>query len=789
MSSTEMKSYLSLIPISAKVRRRQNRMTILCIVIAVFLVSAIFSVADMMLRTQMNRAAGKDGSWHLQIAGITQSQAEQLAQQPDVVCAGAGAVFNEGGEEDYRLNGKRVVLYGCDAQFLRVNRSAAFEGTFPEQDGEVLLGKGAARIFGVAIGDSVTLKLPDGQNRTLTVTGIGGVDESYYEMQFALVDIYLPQETFESLLTGQGEALPQTVYDLQYTSAAKAAKALPQLQQQYGEDAVHENLNVMGSAGQSNSTAFRTVYSMAGVLFALVLLAGVLMISGTMNSNVAQRTRFFGMMRCLGMSKQQVVHFVRMEALNWCRIAVPIGLVLGTFSSWAVCGALRYGIGGEFATTPVFRLSMGGLCAGVVVGVVTVLLAAQAPAKRAAEVPPVAAASGSEQAAVVHHAANLGSGRTETALGIYHATASKKNWFLITASFALSIVLALGFIVILQFASLLLPSLAPWQADVIYTGYDNERVLPDTMAQQLRRMPGVARVWGCTGLVHVPASSDRNNVEQVTFCSYDDFMLESSKSMVVKGRMAKNSGADNEVMTMYNKTNPIRVGDTITVNGVPLTVVGAFSQGIFPDDVTLIAPETLFRRVAGEQNYNMIGVQLDRTASDETVLALAAFSSDQIVVQDLRESNRQDRGTYYAARIVLYGFLAIIGGISLLNIVNSISMSVSARMKQYGILRAIGMDDAQLKRMISAEAGTYAVSGLVVGIALGLVLNRMLYILLITHYFGAAWQMPWGCLAVIVVVVLAAVVLAVYNPVRRILTFISLDKYPIRSGPPDTNIP
>lgn len=769
MSSTEMKSYLSLIPISAKVRRRQNRMTILCIVIAVFLVSAIFSVADMMLRTQMNRAAGKDGSWHLQIAGITQSQAEQLAQQQDVVCAGVGAVFNEGGEEDYRLNGKRVVLYGCDAQFLRVNRSAAFEGTFPEQDGEVLLGKGAARIFGVAIGDSVTLKLPDGQSRTLTVTGIGGVDESYYEMQFALVDIYLPQETFESLLTGQGEALPQTVYDLQYTSAAKAAKALPQLQQQYGEDAVHENLNVMGSAGQSNSTAFRTVYGMAGVLFALVLLAGVLMISGTMNSNIAQRTRFFGMMRCLGMSKQQVVHFVRMEALNWCRIAIPIGLVLGTFSSWAVCGALRYGIGGEFATTPVFRLSMGGLCAGAVVGVVTVLLAAQAPAKQAAEVPPVAAASGSEQAAVVHHAANLGSGRTETALGIYHATASKKNWFLITASFALSIVLALGFIVILQFASLLLPSLAPWQADVIYTGYDNERVLPDTMAQQLRRMPGVARVWGCTGLVHVPASSDRNNVEQVTFCSYDDFMLESSKSMVVKGRMAKNSGADNEVMTMYNKTNPIRVGDTITVNGVPLTVVGAFSQGIFPDDVTIIAPETLFRRVAGEQNYNMIGVQLDRTASDETVLALAAFSSDQIVVQDFRESNRQDRGTYYAARIVLYGFLAIIGGISLLNIVNSISMSVSARMKQYGILRAIGMDDAQLKRMISAEAGTYAVSGLVVGIALGLVLNRKLYILLITHYFGAAWQVPWGCLAVIVVVVLAAVVLAVYNPVRRIL--------------------
>lgn len=32
-----MKSYLSLIPISAKVHRRQNRMTLLCIVFAVFM--------------------------------------------------------------------------------------------------------------------------------------------------------------------------------------------------------------------------------------------------------------------------------------------------------------------------------------------------------------------------------------------------------------------------------------------------------------------------------------------------------------------------------------------------------------------------------------------------------------------------------------------------------------------------------------------------------------------------------------------------------------------------------
>ena len=47
-----MKSYLSLVPISAKVRKRQNRMTLLCIIISVLLVTTIFSMADMAIRME-----------------------------------------------------------------------------------------------------------------------------------------------------------------------------------------------------------------------------------------------------------------------------------------------------------------------------------------------------------------------------------------------------------------------------------------------------------------------------------------------------------------------------------------------------------------------------------------------------------------------------------------------------------------------------------------------------------------------------------------------------------------
>ena len=147
---------------------------------------------------------------------------------------GAGAVFNENGESAYRLNGKRVVLYGADADYVSLNRAAAFAGTYPQAENEVLLGKTAARVLHVGSGDTVTLTLPDGTEKPLTVTGVGGIDEDFYGEQYSIVDAYLPQEAFAALLTANGEALPQTHYELEYTSAARAAKALPKLRSRYG---------------------------------------------------------------------------------------------------------------------------------------------------------------------------------------------------------------------------------------------------------------------------------------------------------------------------------------------------------------------------------------------------------------------------------------------------------------------------------------------------------------------------------------------------------------------------
>ena len=745
-------------------------MTVLCIIISVFLVTAIFSVADMMIRTESDFMISNHGNWHIAIKNISQNNADEISNRSDVTAVGVASQFNFEGEQPYRVNEKRTVLYGTNEVYITQISNGIVEGTFPANDEEVMLTPNSVTALGVQLGDSVTLHTPAG-DRTFTISGFGTDDESYYNNQTYLIGSYLTQSAFTSVMAQNGVINNELTYYVQFESAAKAANAITELQTQYqlSDGSISENTGVMGMAGQSNNTAMQSMYGLAAILFVLVLLAGILMISGSMNSIIAQRTQFFGMLRCIGASRQQIIRFVRLEALNWCKTAVPIGVVFGTIISWIICATLHYGIGGEFSTTPVFQISPVGLISGVVVGVVTVFLAAQSPAKRAAKVSPISAVSGNiDNKVSANHAIKFNLGKIDNSLGFHHAIEKKKNWFLMTASFALTIMLFFSFSVILDFAKQLVPSQNVTSADIALSSYANKLDIERSLVDEIKKIDGVANAYGSSYMENIPATSSRAGIDHINIVSYDDTLLDYSKESITQGALDTVYGDSNKVATVYNRNNSLRIGDTIQFAGEEVEITCTLSQGLFGDDLIIICSQETFDRIMGNTKYGLIGIQLDSNATEETIAEIRSLENDDIIITDQRESNKQNNATYLAVRIVCYGFLAIVGIISLFNIVNSISMSVSARMKQYGAMRAVGMDNRQLKRMISAEAYTYAISGLIVGCGIGLPLSRFLYNRLITHYFGIEWRFPILWFGIVVAFIFISAIVSVYAPAKRI---------------------
>lgn len=534
----------------------------------------------------------------------------------------------------------------------------------------------------------------------------------------------------------------------------------------------------------AGSTMAQTLYPIAAVLTLLILIAGVLMISGSINSTVAQRTKFFGMMRCIGMSRQQIIRFVRLEALNWCKTAVPAGVALGIMAAWLLCAVLRFLVGGQFSEIPVFGISITGIVIGSVTGIAAVLLAARAPAKRAARVSPVEAVSGNEKGTgALRHGAKLCLFRVETALGIHHTVSAKKNLILMTGSFALSIMMFLSFSVLVDFVGYLMPQYSD-ASDIDISGSGGADTVDSGLLDTLSGMEGVKRVYGRRTSFQVPveisgAAEGFGAAESsgaADLISYDDFGLDCLKKddMLKKGSdISKVYGDSGYVLATSDADSLLRIGDKVKIGAEELEIAGLLkydpfsSDGLTHGEVTLIMSGETFIRLTGITGYSLISVQTTGNVTEEDVEAIRAAAGEDCVFSDRRDQNTS--GTYRAFAACVYGFLFVITLVTVLNIVNGISMSVSARTKQYGAMRAVGMDGRQITKMIAAEAFTYALSGCAAGCAAGLFISKWLFdVLIAAHFAYAVWELPVNSLLVILLAVILAAVLAVWAPAGRI---------------------
>lgn len=98
---------------------------------------------------------------------------------------------------------------------------------------------------------------------------------------------------------------------------------------------------------------------------------------------------------------------------------------------------------------------------------------------------------------------------------------------------------------------------------------------------------------------------------------------------------------------------------------------------------------------------------------------------------------------------------------------NYLPMSVSARVKQYGAMRAVGMESRQVTKMITAEAVTYAVYGTIAGTALGLILHYLIYVKIVISHFGGFWNIPFTTIGIVLLLVVFSCIIAVHGPTKR----------------------
>jgi putative ABC transport system permease protein len=171
------------------------------------------------------------------------------------------------------------------------------------------------------------------------------------------------------------------------------------------------------------------------------------------------------------------------------------------------------------------------------------------------------------------------------------------------------------------------------------------------------------------------------------------------------------------------------VGDIVGIdmpNGstLNLRVVGVFDEPFLgvPLVIDLATYEDYLTLRLDRALYVDLSPGVDTDTGRAAVAAVTARypNAELTNIDELVADYERQIGSVLNLVVVLLGFAVII---ALLGIVNTLALSISERRHEIGLLRAVGMDRRQVRRMIRWEAVLIAVFGGVLGLVVGLVLG------------------------------------------------------------------
>lgn len=203
---------------------------------------------------------------------------------------------------------------------------------------------------------------------------------------------------------------------------------------------------------------------------------------------------------------------------------------------------------------------------------------------------------------------------------------------------------------------------------------------------------------------------------------------------------------------LFSDRDPI--GQTVTLKKIPFKVVGVLeergSSAFSNQDTTLYVPlETAQKLLLGINYLNSArakiddAVNVDRSLADMNILLRKRHD-----IKDNEESDFSVRSTATALEMlttitdVLKYFLIAIASISLLvggiGIMNSMLISVSQRVREIGLRKAVGAQKAHIISQFLIEASFITIVGGIIGIIFGVAVSFLASVVLIK--LGYEWQ-------------------------------------------------
>ncbi|MGE5273330.1 MAG: FtsX-like permease family protein [Verrucomicrobiota bacterium] len=762
-------------------RKARTVFTVLTLAIAVASVG-IFAIPSLMNQAMQKEVQANrlpDLTLNLKPLALTRAQVAELRRLPNVTAADGRSYFQTRVWVGQRRV-KAAIIAAPSYRSQSVDVVSVVSGRTPtglsvlssiqnDKQGRFSGRKGSTiRIIGVG-------------DRTITVP-VSGVARNMIGDQAAIgLDTVVLYST-PALLARLGAETGYSSLELRLADTGKAAAdrtvaAVRRYLVRHTEFTGFSNLPELRKAGSyPGKELFDQLASIMNVFTVLALLAGLVLIANTMTTLIGEQRREIGMMKAIGGTRRQIRNVYLRTALLLGAAGSVIGVVLGLAVAYAV---VRFFGSSFFAISPGFEVSLPVVVASFLVGLVAPPLAALPAIRRGSRIPvregleEVPALQGGQ--AVLDRALRRLSFLPRTAqIGIRSITRRGRRSLTTIAQIALAVGTLLAVLALIDTVAKTTNDVwnqARWDIE-LDTAVGTQL---DARADRLIRMtPGVARAQPTlTNLIKFDGKDAFLN-------GYPGRPL--FDTPVTHGRWftPQESAANARVAVIASnlaRATGTHVGDEVKLQTAAgpksFRVVGVTSTQ-WNNGTAFYVPLQTMQTALGIDTVNSYLIQaassdhgaIDRTTTRlEDRLGAGGYGiGTQVKYSGQRANVSQNKAISTAIGVL--GLLIV--AISMVGLVNAITMSVLERTREIGVLRCIGARAREIRRIFAAEGLAVSLAGWLLGIPVGYALARMfswLLLELVGIDFGFSFPPLNVLIALIGTILLALVVMQL--PLRR----------------------
>ena len=704
-------------------------------------------------------------------------------------------------------------------------------GTAPTADDEIVIPEHTALTLSLKVGDTVRVRAGfSAGDRTLTVVGTThtntismGVPASYVtDGGFSAIFGTTASGKFivatSAADTDSNANPPSATQDEWVATANSALSGISGVSVTSVHQAIQDDLN-QARLGASMTMGIMLIFP------AIAALVASIVVSSTFRVVLTQRTRELALLRTLGATRRQVRSLVTREALAIGAISSAIGVAAG----WLIGALAEAGTGlassvrVALAGASIWQLGLTWVGATLFTTLVGVF-----PARAASRVAPVAALAPVNEAGAASRKKHtvrfvIGALIAVAGCGAVALAWRSSGGTKFLGAFGGSLLALFGALLV---ASVLLPALTRAFGSA-FPGTLSAMARENTMRNPGRTSAtGTAIIIGVTLVVTimVGAASVRTTLTNaVNDARPFDLMAVSTDGALTDDQQAAIAATDGVAATVAQYAAP---GTLTTTSGAPAYAPeeGAGSEdeaqassvmitgepdytGVTHSTVTqlgdnqvrigdeALAGQTL--RLCAEScvdlsaTYDRNGSVGEAQVSEKTLRSIATSLERQAVIIKLADG--ADAETVQAAllkdshlsvngsalerqmytkiidklMLVLVGLLGVSVLVSLVGVANTLSLSVAERIRENGLLRALGLTRRQMKSLLALEALFLSLTGALIGVGMGVAFGWVGVMSLPVEGATPVLSVPWLQLAGVCVVAIVSALVASWLPGRR----------------------